>query len=173
MKTNDNNTETAAGAPEAPQNEYEYFNTVAKKYLKQPELDSEEYHRRWDNHDHPATEPKLPPNEEAEYFRRIKEFRERRREDGRKIDPETAEVMSNWGETLDPYGIDPLLPQELRQLAKNHFARSPGSDIWVWSEDLPVATHRALQERHKPKAGVSRRLTAEEEAIKIKNEEPF
>lgn len=70
MKTNDN-TETAAAAPEEPQDEYEYFRMIYEKYGR----------------------PKLPPNEEAEYLRRINEFRERRREAGLKIDPETAEVI--------------------------------------------------------------------------------
>src|SRR5438477_10374561 len=104
MGTNNNNNETAAAAPESPQDEYEYFNMVAKKYLLQ--------------------RPKPPPNEEAEYFRRLKEFRERRREAGRKIDPETAEVRGFYGQILDPYEIDVLLPEEYQGCRWNHFARS-------------------------------------------------
>jgi hypothetical protein len=144
MKTNDN-TETAAAAPEAPQDEYEYF-------------------------DHPATEPKLPPDEEAEYFRRIREFRERRKEAGLKIDPETAEVMSIKGQMFDPYEIDPLLPLELGCIVTNTFARAPGSDIWVWDQDLPDATVDVLNRKHRP--CVSRTLTSEE-LIKMENDEPF
>jgi hypothetical protein len=144
MKKN-NNTETAAAAPEAPQDEYEYFRMVAKRYLPLPELDSEEYHRRWENDDHPATEPKLSPNEEAEYFRRIGEFRERRRKAGLKIDPETAEICKDLTECCDPYGIDPLLPREFKdQPAKTWYVRSPGSDIWVYIGDLPRTTSDAL-----------------------------
>ena len=123
---------------------------VAKKYLPPPELDEQEYRRRMDNDDHPATEPKLPADEEAEYFRRIGEFRERRREAGLKIDPEAAEVFVDIREIWDPYYIDPLRPRELKGYpAKTWFARSPGSDVWVYSADLPVATKRALQERRK------------------------
>jgi hypothetical protein len=132
MNTKNNSTETAAGAPEAPQNEYEYFYTVAKKY--------------------PLQRPKLPPNEEAEYLRRLKEFRERRREAGRKIDPETAEVVVTYGDTSDPYEIDPLLPEEWRQGGRNYFARFPGSDIWVEFGDLPAATADALGNK-KPSNG--------------------
>ena len=86
----------------------------------------------------------LPPNEEAEYLRRLKEFRECRREAGIKIDPETAEVLCSYGDTSDPYEIDPLLPEEWRQGGRNYFARSPGSDIWVYFGDLPAATADAL-----------------------------
>jgi hypothetical protein len=125
MKTNDDNTETAA--PEAPQDEYEYFDMVAKKY--------------------PLQRPKLPPNEEAEYLRRLKEFRECRRDAGRKIDPETAEVRGFYGQILDPYEIDPLLPEECQCGGWNHFARSPGSDIWVEFGDLPAAIRDALRKR--------------------------
>jgi hypothetical protein len=118
MKTKNNNTETAAAAaPEAPQDEYEYFDMLAEKYCPQ--------------------RPNLLPNEEAEYLRRIKEFRERRREAGRKIDPETAEVHGFYGQILDPYEIDPLLPEECQCVGWNHFARSPGGDICVYFGDLP------------------------------------
>jgi hypothetical protein len=171
MNTKSNNTETAAAAPEAPQDEYEYFRMVAKKYLPLLELDEQEYRRRMDNDDHSATEPKLPPNEEAEYLRRMEEFRERRREAGLKIDPETAEICGGYTETFDPYDIHPLLPREFKGYpTKTRFARSPGSDIWVEEQDLPDGTVRALEEKYNP--GVSRKLTAQE-VIKIENEEPF
>ena len=145
MKTKNDNTETTAAAPKAAEDEYEYFERMAKKHLPLPELDEEEYRRRWDNHDHPATEPKLPPDEEGEYFRRIHEFRERRKQEGLKIDPETAVVCMWYSEAIDPYGIDPLLPRELKDYyVKTWFVRSPGSDIWVEFGDLPDATERAL-----------------------------
>jgi hypothetical protein len=127
MKKHNKQHETAAAAPEAPQDEYEYFYMVAKKYALQ--------------------RPKLPPNEEAEYLGRIKEFRERRREAGRKIDPETAEVRCVHGQTLDPYGLYLELPEECHQVGRNYFARSPGSDIWVEFGDLPAATRNGLWKR--------------------------
>jgi hypothetical protein len=65
-------------------------------------------------------------------------------EAGRKIAPETAEVMWSYIEVLDPYGIYPELPEELRAIGRGYFARSPRSDIWVWFGDLPTATHHAL-----------------------------
>ena len=130
MKTKNNNTETAAAATEAPQDEYEYFNMVAKKY--------------------PLQRPKLPPNEEAEYLRRIKKFRERRREAGLKIDPDTAEICMVYREGCDPYDIDPLLSREFKGgPIKTWFVRSPGSDIWIEEGDLPAATLDALREKQK------------------------
>ena len=74
-----------------------------------------------------------------------------RREAGLKIDPETAEVEWDYAQVLDPYGVDPNLPEEYRQVGRAYFARSPGSDIWVWFGDLPEATSDALWEKHKRK----------------------
>ena len=51
--------------------------------------------------------------------------------------------------TLDPYGVYPELPEELQQVGREYFARSPGSDIWVWFGDLPEATETVLWEKHK------------------------
>lgn len=167
MKTNQDQHKTAAAAPEAPQDEFEYFRMMAKKYLPLPELDEEEYRRRWDDNDHPATEPKLPPQEEAEYFRRIREFTERRKEAGLKIDPKTAETYMDMGECFDPYGIHPLLPREAKDCPmKNWFVRSRGSDIWVWDGDLPQATRDALRNKHNPTlASQQAGVTAEDDEV--------
>ena len=70
-----------------------------------------------------------------------------REDEGRKIDPETAEVTWRWGLTLDPYGIHPDLPKEKCQVQRNYFARSPGSDMWVHFDDLPEATRKILSEK--------------------------
>jgi hypothetical protein len=74
-----------------------------------------------------------------------------RKEAGLKIDPETAEVDWNYAHTLDPYGIDPDLPEEYRQVGREYFARSPGSDVWVSFQDLPDTTRKSLWEKHKSK----------------------
>jgi hypothetical protein len=74
-----------------------------------------------------------------------------RKEAGLKIDPETAEVEWIYAQTLDPYGVYPELPEECRQVGREYFARSPGSDIWVLFGDLPDATRIALWEKHKSK----------------------
>ena len=79
----------------------------------------------------------------------VEQWRAIRREAGLKIDPETAEVEWDYAQTLDPYGVDPDLPKEYRQVGRAYFARSPGSDIWVWFGDLPKATSHALWEKHK------------------------
>jgi hypothetical protein len=68
---------------------------------------------------------------------------------GLQIDPETAEVEWTYAQTLDPYGVDPELPSEFQQIGREYFARSPGSDVWVWFGDLPDATRSVLWEKHK------------------------
>jgi hypothetical protein len=72
-----------------------------------------------------------------------------RKEAGLRIDPETAEVYWEYGHTLDPYGVDPDLPAEYRQIGRLNFARAPDSDIWVCFYDLPDTTREALWEKHK------------------------
>jgi hypothetical protein len=67
-----------------------------------------------------------------------------RTEAGLKIDPETAEVEWEYAQTLDPYGLDPDLPEECQCVGREYFARSPGSDVWVHFGDLPEATRDAL-----------------------------
>ena len=71
-----------------------------------------------------------------------------RKEAGLKIDPETAEVDWTYAATLDPYGIDPELPEENRDVGREYFARAPGSDMWVSFYDLPKATRDALWKKH-------------------------
>jgi hypothetical protein len=77
------------------------------------------------------------------------EFLSTRREAAKHIDPTTAEVAWDYGEVMDPYGIDPDLPDELKSIGRIYFARSPGSDIWVCFYDLPKETTSALWERHR------------------------
>jgi hypothetical protein len=74
-----------------------------------------------------------------------------RKKAGLHIDPEAAEVEWTYAQTLDPYSVDPDLPEEYRQVGREYFARSPASDVWVWFGDLPEATRNALWEKHKRK----------------------
>jgi hypothetical protein len=78
----------------------------------------------------------------------VKNWLQIRREAGLQIDPETAEVDWNYARTLDPYGAYPELQEEFQQVGRAFFARSPGSDVWVWFGDLPKATREALWRRH-------------------------
>jgi len=65
-------------------------------------------------------------------------------EDIAAIDPEIAEITWWWGQTLDPYGLDPDLPPEYQEVQRNYFARAPGSDVWVSFYDLPEDVGAAL-----------------------------
>jgi hypothetical protein len=74
----------------------------------------------------------------------IVEFHRVQRLAGQEIDPEGAEVCWAYAQILDPYGIDPDLPEECDQIGRVYFARAPGSDVWVWFGDLPEATRERL-----------------------------
>jgi hypothetical protein len=78
-----------------------------------------------------------------------------RKEAGLKIDPEIAEVMWGYGQILDPYGVNPDLPDEASCIGRVYFARSPGSDIWVSFYDLPGDTCKALWQKHNSKLAFS------------------
>ena len=90
--------------------------------------------------------PKKTASEIAENAAEIERWLAIRKEEGLKIDPETAEITWNHGYTLDPYGVLEL-PEELRQIQRLYFARRPGSDIWVESADLPDETQDRLWDR--------------------------
>ena len=70
-----------------------------------------------------------------------------RKEEAHRINPETAKVDWDWGQILDPYGVEPNLPEELCCVGRNYFARNPGSDIWVSFHDLPNETCERLWKR--------------------------
>ena len=74
----------------------------------------------------------------------IEQWLQVRKEEGRKIDPDIAEVTWVYEQTLDPYGVYPDLPDECQQVGRGYFARPPGSDIWVSFYDLPDETGRRL-----------------------------
>jgi hypothetical protein len=50
-----------------------------------------------------------------------------RKEGGLKIDAETAEVEWAYAQTLDPYGVDADLPEELQQMGREYFAVLPAA----------------------------------------------
>jgi hypothetical protein len=77
-------------------------------------------------------------------LRKLDAFRKRA---GLRIDPETAELHWEYGETLDPYGDWAHTPDELSQIGRELFARAPGTDVWIHFHDLPDATREALWKR--------------------------
>lgn len=67
------------------------------------------------------------------------------KEEGQKIDPETAEVTWWWANELDPYGIHPDIEED--SINRVCFARRPDGDVWVCFSDLPTATVQRLEDR--------------------------
>ena len=95
-----------------------------------------------------------PPGPESATGRVMSEeervrFQEARRQAGLMIDPNSAEVDWWYIQIMDPYGIDPELPEELQCVGRGYFARSLDGDVWVSLYDLPEATRDALWEKHK------------------------
>jgi hypothetical protein len=79
----------------------------------------------------------------------LENIRRMRKQAGLEIEPGTAEVEWHYAQTMDPYGIDQDLPEELQQVGREYFARSPGGDTWVWFGDLPEETADELWRMHK------------------------
>jgi hypothetical protein len=71
-----------------------------------------------------------------------------RKEAAVKIDPETAEVLWQYGSVRDPYGLHDLTDEE-DNIGVNYFARSPESEVWVEFGDLPEKIRVALWEKQK------------------------
>ena len=62
------------------------------------------------------------------------------------IDPRTAEIEWWYAQTVDPYGVRSEIPDECRQVGREYFARSPGSEVWVSFSDLPDETRKVLRD---------------------------
>ena len=79
---------------------------------------------------------------------RTEQWLQVRKEEALKIDAETAEVFWMYRQVLDPYGVRQVSEEEYC-VGREYFARSPGSDIWVWFGDLSDKTSGKLWEMHK------------------------
>ena len=79
----------------------------------------------------------------------VEEWLSIRKKEGLKIDPEAAEVDWACRQILDPYGMDPNLPEECDCVGRVYFARRPGSEIWVAFYDLPDEARAVLWDRLK------------------------
>ena len=74
------------------------------------------------------------------------EWLEIRKEEARKIDPETAEVKLSYACPVDPYGICDLFRLYYKYSGEDWSVRDAGSD-WIWAGDVPDETWRKIQER--------------------------
>src|SRR5262249_22725173 len=68
---------------------------------------------------------------------------------GRRIDPATAHVFLVNAQTLDPYGDDPDLPEEMEQIGRVYFAVDPNEGVAVAFYDLPDGTREALEDKRR------------------------
>ena len=65
-----------------------------------------------------------------------------RKEAGKQIDPETAEVMWVYGDALLYLCGASGVPR------RQYYVRAPGSNEWVWFRDLPQAIQLAFMDKH-------------------------
>ena len=77
--------------------------------------------------------------------KKYQEFLDRIREAGRKINPETARIRAEKGNTLNVYNLYPL--DEDCYGATNYFAFESESELWVWFEDIPEPIRNRLEAR--------------------------
>lgn len=71
-----------------------------------------------------------------------------RKEEGLRINPDTAMVTWKYAMVLDPYGAGLEIPDEYRLVGREHFARDPRSEIWIHFNDLPSGTVKKLYKLH-------------------------
>jgi hypothetical protein len=84
----------------------------------------------------------------SEQFARVARPDEREQV-GRRIDPSTARVFFLYAQTMDPYGDNPDLPEELQQVGREYFAVDPTEGIAVALHDLPEETRQALADKRR------------------------
>jgi hypothetical protein len=89
------------------------------------------------------------PPEHSTVTLSMKEWEAWRKAAGLHIDPETAEVLWDYTQVVDPYGVCAEIPGECDCVWRAYFARSPEMSVWIWFGDLPEATRDALWEKHK------------------------
>jgi hypothetical protein len=90
----------------------------------------------------------LNSQEQTTERNKISLWLEGRKEAGRRIDPNSADVefTFRWAQVLDPYGVLNLTPKE-RCVGRSYFACSPDSEGWVSFDDLPDKTREELWRR--------------------------
>jgi hypothetical protein len=81
------------------------------------------------------------------YAPEVLEQRLARKEAGKMLDPDAAEVICLYVETTDPYGFCAELPEGISSIARGYFARAIGSETWIVFSDLPEATVQRLLQR--------------------------
>lgn len=77
------------------------------------------------------------------------EFLADRKAAAQRIDVETCEIMWEYIQILDPYGVEPDLPDEKLQVGRGYFVRSFESDGWVSVYDLPRGRASRVHDRIK------------------------
>jgi hypothetical protein len=83
----------------------------------------------------------------------VEDFLARKREADLKIGGATAELDWFHGETLDPYELGIVIPEEMSYIERHYFACAPESDEWVEFGELPDETREVIWRRENAKRG--------------------
>jgi hypothetical protein len=57
-------------------------------------------------------------------------------------------ILCGYSYTIDPYGVEPNLPDDCQQIGREFYARAPRGKIWVWFGDLADETREKLVDKH-------------------------
>ncbi|HQR23750.1 MAG TPA: hypothetical protein PK163_03125 [Steroidobacteraceae bacterium] len=80
----------------------------------------------------------------------VEQWLQIRKEEGLRIDAETAEVTWIYARVLDPYRLGLEIPEDCQCAGRQWFARAPDSDIWVSFHELPEETVAKILARPEP-----------------------
>ena len=72
-------------------------------------------------------------------------FRAECRAEGAKIDPQNCEVLRDYVQVLDPYGVLDLEPEAC--IGGEWFIRGLPDGYWIWKHDVPADIVKAVQAR--------------------------
>src|SRR5262249_39196424 len=95
----------------------------------------------------------MDTNEDTDAMMTMHEFRDwvaSRKAAAATIHIETCELGCWYGQVLDPYGLLEVqgeLPEEVRQVGRNHCVRSSDSGGWINEHDLSPAQAQAMHAR--------------------------
>jgi hypothetical protein len=112
-----------------------------------------------------TTSPALEPE--------IQQWLAGRKAAGAAIDIETCEITWWYAETMDSYGCESDLPEELQQVGRCWFVRSPNSGGWIVEGDLPSEKREQLGKRIDRDRRESEALCEEAPDLAFLVEEPW
>ena len=89
----------------------------------------------------------------------VKEWLASRKEAALKIDPETAMISRAYVNPANPYGVYSEIPDYVKEVTDDYYARAPGGKIWVYRGDLPEADRLCLGRKARARCEIGQLLS--------------